>query len=299
MGVAFSPGDTIGRGDLDIFLTNSHGNPTNAAEITYAIYYVDPGPPETEVLIGDPARIPVNPAVGEYYASLMAPAGASAGDYHIRWTFREFVSSPQVQVVQEFAIVHDAVTVSPTYSRCATELIYTLRLLLRDQNPDKFYHFRPPEFEGDIGQYNRIFGQIWEDAELHQYLERGLDWWNMHPPDTCHSLPTLNGLCTDRKCWREAVFWAAIHHACFALSLNWIADEFDYSIGGVSLSIEKSSKYQSMADAASAQFDKAAEAKARTVKFIRGLKQPRFGIGVRSAFGPYVGKGVLSPRSFM
>jgi hypothetical protein len=54
-----------------------------------------------------------------------------------------------------------------------------------------------------------------------------------------------------------------------------------------------------MADSASAQFDKAAEAKSRTVKFIRGLQQPRFGIGVRSAFGPYVGRGVLSPRSFI
>jgi len=60
MAVAFQPGDEVVRGDLDIFLTNALG-PTNAAEITYALYYVDPGPPEAEVLIGSAARTPVNP----------------------------------------------------------------------------------------------------------------------------------------------------------------------------------------------------------------------------------------------
>jgi len=39
--------------------------------------------------------------------------------------------------------------------------------------------------------------------------------------------------------------------------------------------------------------------KARTTKIIRGLVQPKYGIGVRSAFGPNVGRGVLSPRNFM
>lgn len=72
-----------------------------------------------------------------------------------------------------------------------------------------------------------------------------------------------------------------------------------YSIGGVSLDLERSSKYQSLADSASQQFDKSTEAKARTIKFIKGLQQPRFGMGVRSAFGPHIGRGVLGPRSFV
>lgn len=298
MAVAFQPGDTIGRGDLDIFLTNSVGNPANAAEITFALYYVDPGPPELEVLIGATGRTPVNPQVGEYYASLTVPPSSTPGTYRIRWTFRETVSSPLQQVVMEFAIVTDAITVVVGYTTYETEMIWKLRVLLRDQNPDKFYHFRPPEHEGDIGQYSRIFGQIWEDAELLEYLERGLDWWNMFPPSTAY-LNTIDKLCTDQRMWRTAVLWEAITHACFALSCNWVADEFDYSIGGVSLSIEKSSKYESLKQNAEGQFDKASEAKARTVKYIRGLQQPRFGIGVRSAFGPAVGRGVLSPRNFI
>ena len=164
--------------------------------------------------------------------------------------------------------------------------------------PDKFYHFRPPEFEGDIGQYNRIFGQIWEDAELLEYIERALDWYNMFPPNT-RSLDTVDKLVTERPDWRTAILWGGIVHACFALAANWVADEFDYSIGGVSLSIEKSSKYESLKQNAEGQLDKAMEAKARTVKYIRGLQQPRFGLGIRSSFGPAVGRGVLTPRNFV
>ena len=94
--------------------------------------------------------------------------------------------------------------------------------------PDRYYHFRPPEWEGNIGQYNRVFGQIWEDAELYEYLERGLDWWNTFPPAT-ESLNTLDKLCAEKPVWRTAIMWAAISHACFALSINWVADEFSVS----------------------------------------------------------------------
>lgn len=98
--------------------------------------------------------------------------------------------------------------------------------ILLKNSPDKFYHFRPPEFEGDIGQYNRIFGQIWEDAELLEYLERALDWFNMLPPNTGGAVPNLDILVTQKPQWRTAIMWGAIVHACFALSLNWVADEF-------------------------------------------------------------------------
>lgn len=165
-------------------------------------------------------------------------------------------------------------------------------------SPDRYYHFRPPEYEGNLNQYNRVFGQIWEDAELYQYLLRALDWWNMFPPRTAE-LNTLSKLYLQKPEWRTAIYWGAITHACFALSANWVADEFDYSIGGVSLSLERSSKYESLKQNSEGQFDKASEAKARTVKYMRGLQQPKYGIGIRSSFGPFVGKGVLSPRGFL
>jgi len=299
--VVFHPSDTLGQGDLDIFLTNSGGFPSNAYEITYAIFYVaPPDPPGTEVLIGSPTRIPINPTVGEYYASLQVPPTAIPGNYRIRWTFKQFAGSPAQQVVMEWAVVVAGTVLGPpVYSTLTQGMIDKLRMLLRDQNPDKFYHFRPPEAEGNIGNYNRVFGQVWEDVELNEYLERGLDWWNMMPPNTVLGLNTIDLLVMNKPEWRTAVLWEAIVHACFAVSLNWVVDEFDYSIGGVSLTIEKSAKYESLKQNAETQFDKAAEAKARTVKFIRGIQQPKYGVGIRSAFGPAVGRGVLSPRGFI
>ncbi|MFA6235096.1 MAG: Hint domain-containing protein [Bacteroidota bacterium] len=166
-------------------------------------------------------------------------------------------------------------------------------------SPDKFYHFRPPEYEGEIGHYNQIFGQIWEDAELYEYLVSALDWFNMFPPFTGNMITTIDQLVVDRPSWRTAIIWNAISQACFALMANWVVDEFTYSIGGISLDIEKSSKYQKMKDSADTQFDKATEAKVRTCKWMRGLSQPRYGQGVRSSFGPYTARGILSPRGFM
>lgn len=301
MAVSYTPGQTLGRGDLNIFLTDSTDNPANAAEITYALYYYDTsGPIPVEVLIGDPARVPVNPQIGEYYAAFQIPGSAVSGEYHIKWTFRQFVSSPQQQVAQIFQVVGaDSSLLVVNYSDSERDMIRKLRMHLRDQNPDKFYHFRPPEHEGEIGRYNRVFGQIWEDAELYEYLVSALDWFNMFPPFTGNSVTSIDSLVSSMPAWRTAIIWNAITQACFALFANWVADEFEYSIGGVSLSIDKSSKYQAMMDAASAQFEKATEAKARTVKFIRGLQQPRFGIGVRSSWGPYTARGVLSPRNFV
>jgi len=298
MAVAFNQGQVLGRGDLDIFLTNASGNPTNAYEITYAIYCVDATTCD-EVLIGSSGRIPVNPAVGEYYAALQVPPNATVGDYRIRWTFREFAGAPLQQVVQEFAVVgQSATTTTSTISECESDLVSKLRFMLRDTNPDRYYHFRPPEGEGVIGCYNQVNGFIWTDEELLEYLEISLWKWNMQPPETEY-LTSLNVLCQKKPVWRAAILWGAVVHAAMALAINWIADEFDYSIGGISLSIERSSKYMDIKQNAEDQWDKLTEAKARTTKYIRGLAQPRFGRGVRSAFGPNVGRGVLSPRNFV
>lgn len=80
---------------------------------------------------------------------------------------------------------------------------------------------------------------------------------------------------------------------------NGIVAHNSYSIGGISLDIDRSSKYMDLKRNAEEQWDKLTEAKARTTKYMRGLAQPRFGRGIRSAFGPHVGKGVLSPRNFV
>lgn len=226
MPVEFKKGQILGRGDLDIFLTTYGGVPSNAAEIYYAIYYVDPSS-GSEVLIGSSNRNPVNPTVGEYYASLMVPEQAPVGDYRVRWNFKERVTYPFQQVVQEWTVISGNTTESSlaSYSENEQAMIHKLRILLRDHAPDRHYHFRPPEHEGDIGQYNKVMGYIWENMELLEFLERGLDWWNMFPPET-EDLKDMDKLIQRKPAWRTAVLWCAIIHATFALQANWVADEF-------------------------------------------------------------------------
>lgn len=91
--------------------------------------------------------------------------------------------------------------------------------------PDRYYHFRPPEHEANIGSYNQVFGQVWEDAELLEYLERALDWWNLQPPET-ENLKDMTQLVSQKPAWRTPILQGAIQFAAMALQANWIVDEF-------------------------------------------------------------------------
>lgn len=84
----------------------------------------------------------------------------------------------------------------------------------------------------------------------------------------------------------------------FALS-NGILAHNSYSIGGISLDIEKSSSYESLKSNAEDQFQQMLEAKERTVNITKGLSQSRYGVGVRSSFGPTTGEGILTPRKYL
>lgn len=300
----FFRGQQLGRNDLNIFLVNAVNTPINAAEISFALYDFTTG---SEVLIGLPMLDPVNPSVGEYYASLIVPLDANIGDYRIRWTFREIVGGSVQQVVQEFSVL-DRSGASSTSASMITGgaidasastygLMNSLRILLRDNNPDRNYHFRPPSHEETVQQFSRVFGYIWEDVELQEYLMRSMDMISTAPPRT--PFGGIDQMMQYRPEWKTLLLTGAMSYALNALRINWIAEEFDYSIGGVSLNLERSSKYESAYQAAVDQFDKQIEKAKASVNVIKGLQQPRFGTGIRSSFGPYSGRGQLTPSKFV
>lgn len=297
MAVSFFRGQQLGRGDLNIFLTGSNGTPANAAEISYALFDFTTG---REALLGPPRRMPANPSVGEYYSSLIIPLDANLGSYRIRWTFREVVGGPIQQVLQEFEVADKQLgpeTLPTEFTMIETDLIRRLRILLRDNNPDRNYHFRPPAHEDTVRQFNRVFGYIWQDGELDEYIQRALDEIIAAPPRT--PFANVDSMIQARREWTTLLLTGAMWFALYAIQTNWIADEFDYSIGGISLNLEKSSKYEAAANAAQENFDKQLDKAKATVNIIKGLQQPRYGTGIRSAFGPYAGRGVLSPRKFV
>lgn len=298
MSVVFKRGQELSRSNgLNIFLKSKDGTPKNAAEITYSVYDFTTG---IEVLLPALAnRTPVNASVGEYYAPFVIPIDANLGEYRVRWYVREYLDSPQAQIVQKFAVVENSAQLVsiPGSSNVELDLVRQLRIFLRDNNPARNYRFAPPAGEEATNGQTRVFGYVWEDGELLEFLRWSLDSINMHPPATFFD--TLDDLMVRQRSWRTLLLTGASVHAFRGVTANWILEEFGYSIGGVSLDLEKSSKYQSMMNDMQAQFKDAVEPAKETVKIFRGLKQSRYGTGIRSSFGPSVGRGALTPRRFI
>lgn len=299
MSVSFFKGQQLGRADLNLFITNANNTPTNAAIIYYTIYDFTTG---AEVLVGPLERKPTNPSIGEYYASLIIPLDANIGTYRVRWTFQEFVGAQMQQVVMEFAVidkggVRDDNDRRHYRSEIMDDLVRRLRTLTRDGNPDRNYHFRPPTHERTIEQFSRVFGFIWEDDEFEEFIVRALDDVVAYPPRT--PFHTVEQMVQMRREWTTLLLTGAMAKALHALRINWVADEFGYSIGGVTLDLDKASKYESAYNGTVEMWDKQIEKAKATVNYIAGLQQPKYNTGIRSAFGPFVGRGVLSPRKFV
>jgi hypothetical protein len=296
MGTVYKRGQELGRGDLTLFLKAKNGNPVNAAEVTYDIYDYTTG---IEVLVVPANRTPINPTIGEFYASLITPLDANIGCYRIRWHFRQYLNSQQVETLQEFNIVENTTQVVnvPGITPIEYDLVRGLRIMLRDGNPDRNYHFAPPTSENTINQFSRVFGFIWQDEELLEFLKIANDSINMYAPQTFYD--TLDHLIMQHRNWRSLLLVGSTVYAANALAFNYVVEEFEYSIGGVSLSINKADKYQSLAGESQARFDNMVVAAKESCLYIKGLKQSRYGIGIRSSFGPSVGRGALTPRRFI
>ena len=72
-----------------------------------------------------------------------------------------------------------------------------------------------------------------------------------------------------------------------------------YSISGISLDLEKSSKYQAIKDEFVAEYDKLVEQNKLSIKIVKGLRQFRYGVGITSALGPLSRPGVQSRRNLL
>jgi hypothetical protein len=286
-------GHTAGPNDLNIIVRDSSDNLIDPYILRYAVYDYTTG---IEVLIGSPVNTPTKISLGKYYAPVVIPADSNIGVWRIRWTIQETAVDPVYESVEEFNVVGDSTIVSFTGDANIDALLHSLRIILRDNNPDRNYRFRPPASERFIQGQTQVFGFIWEDEELLEYLYMAVDDFNSRPPTTGIEFFNLWG--TERR-WRTTIIMRAAAFACFAIAMNWIADEFSYSISGVSLDIEKSSKYQSMKDEYINEYDKLVEANKRSIKIIKGLRQPRYGIGITSALGPLNRPGVQSRRNMI
>lgn len=221
MGVAYKKGQTLAGNDLKIIIRDSSGTPTDPHYITYSIFDNTTG---MQVLIGDQDRIPATTGIGQYYVSATIPRDSNIGDWLVRWNFRESPTAPLIEVVQEFNIVGEDMVIDITGNPIEDGLIRRLRIMLRDNNPDRNYRFRPPSTEKYLQSQTQVFGYIWEDEELYEYILMGIDEFNLAPPVTGITITTMPSR------WTTLVVMRAAGFACAALTMNWISDEF--SVGG-------------------------------------------------------------------
>jgi hypothetical protein len=91
-------------------------------------------------------------------------------------------------------------------------------------SPDRNYRFRPPAHEDSINQFNKVFGYIWTEEELSDFLTAGLDMVAAAPPYTGFS--SVEQLMQTYPQWRTLVLNGAMMQALFALQINWSAEEF-------------------------------------------------------------------------
>lgn len=136
MSVAFKPGQVLGANDLKIAIRDSSGTLIDPFYIRYSLFDYTTG---VEVLIGPPDRIPATSGTGLYYVNATIPLNANIGDWLVRWNFKETAVSPTVQAVQEFNIVENCVTTAVTGDQIIDAFIRRLRIILRDNNPDRNY----------------------------------------------------------------------------------------------------------------------------------------------------------------
>lgn len=136
MSVALKPGQTLGPDDLKIAIRNTSNVLVDPFSIQYSLFDYTTG---VEVDIGAVDCVPATSGVGMYYVTATLPLDANLGDWVVRWNLKESSSSPPVQVAQEFAVVKADVVVSFTGSTKQDAMLRRLRILLRDNNPDRNY----------------------------------------------------------------------------------------------------------------------------------------------------------------
>jgi hypothetical protein len=255
------------------------------------------GMPEGAMLVGQPRMVPVRASQGTYWARITIPT-TWQGVYRLVWYVVEYPASPadsqqpsvpQVEnmVFEDFVVQNidptsnsfEAPSVSiqkvPTTTTKYTPAIMYVRELISDENPDRNYHFRPPTPGKVVAGYTTRVGYIWLDSTILRMLDISIAKLNTWNTKNLYGW-TLDNIPSD---WGKA---AALGAAALCLSkeaARWTADEFSYSLNGVSLDINKAQGYMSLGQTYQQEFNAWAPLITANRPFSAGLRQQRWLLG--------------------
>ncbi len=251
--VTLTSGKTLGSGDLALYVRDGQGSPVVPASISYTIFSKDPA---SGVLtpMTQPKLAPASTELGLYYIPGAIPTAWGQGTFTVIWYLVQAVGQPESSVTEDFYVQPlrpDSTDVEAPSVLMATrlgvtaavaDLIMTVRELLSDTNPDRNYHFRPPTAAKSVANFSSRVGFIWTDETILRLLKLSIAQINTGNTKNLYSY-TITNIPAD---WAQAAALGAAAKCLSAESARWIADEFGYSLNGVSLDLEKSSKYMSL-----------------------------------------------------
>lgn len=251
-----------------------------------------PLPPTNLSLVGKPNCVPKRSATGVYFTGLTIPT-TWKGVFKLVWYLQQYPASTVDQVFEDF-VVQSVDPADPAFEapsiiigkslsiasalndpKVYAKAVKIVRHLLRDDNPDRNYHFRPPTPGRVVAGYNTRVGYIWTDEDILINLMISISKLNTWNPLN-YTGWTLDTIPMD---WGNA---AAIGAAAFCLlgeAARWTSDEFSYSLNGVSLDINKSNMYMSLGTTYDQQFNTWAPLLTANRPFSAGLRQQRWLLG--------------------
>lgn len=315
--ITLTQGKTLTAGDLAILVRDAQGALLDPQSITYTIFQIsqsipvkptqayefDLNQPQTMqggptlptqglTLVGQPNQLPQRASQGAYFAALTVPTTWS-GIFRIVWYLQQYPNNPVNQVFEDFvvqmvdpldpAFEAPSMLVGKTLSIASAQndpniyakAIRYVRKLLRDDNPDRNYHFRPPTPGRVVAGYTTRVGFIWSDEDILINLDISIGKLNTWNPMNLTGW-TLDTIPMD---WGKAAAIGAASLCLLGESARWTADEFSYSLNGVSLDINKSGMYQTLGSTYDQQFTQWAPLLTANRPFSAGLRQQRWLLG--------------------
>jgi hypothetical protein len=281
--VILAAGKTLGHGDLSILVRDGQGKMVDPYLISYDIFRVDE---KDEILVTPPQSIPHRASHGSYFVDITIPS-VWHGHFKLVWHIQQYEDSRQDQLFEDFRVENveparsdfdaPSALISPkqVVDKYTAAIIMMVRELLSDTTPDRNYHFRPPTPGKVVAGYTDRVGYIWTDETIIRMVKNNISRANSWNPRTLYMF-TLETLPDD---WANFVALGAAASCLSNEGARWAADEFSYSLNGVSIDLPKTQLYQSLATTYRAEWDEWAPRITAIRPFSAGLRQQRWLLG--------------------
>ena len=281
--MTFIPQRRLLPGDLNITVRDPQGLVFDPARISFTIFQILDG---RKILVYGPKAAPAKSETGIYYVDLTIPTGW-IGNFQLIWHLALTETGEEQNVYEDFQVIqmdlaktsHEAPSIAmarnPLLTPKVADMVMLVRELISDENPDRNYHFRPPTAAKTVAGFSQRVGFIWEDKTIIRFLELALSGLNTGNPMTTYTY-TLESAPKDwaRVVCVGAASWCLSKEAC-----RWTADEFGYSLNGVSLDLNKAQGYQGLADFYKAEFNEWKVAIVASKAKVVGVAQHRWLLG--------------------